>query len=180
LAGPSRQNGQTVLFTEHPSKKIGEPNFDTQKRGVPRRRLPIVTPPPLVAPLSFCWLLRFPAPQPFPLVAPRPGALASFIHYALTFRCTPLVRLVFALIGASPPPSRRDSARCHLSSHPPHLVGLSHCPAPWPIVRMVVMLPLVTPLPPVCLRLSLTRRHSCSLTINFYSCVLLSVSTIDK
>jgi hypothetical protein len=112
------------------------------------------------------------------LLSPRPGALASFIHYALTFRCTPLVRLVFALIGASPPPSRRDSARCHLSSHPPHLVGLSHCPAPWPIVRMVVMLPLVTPLPPVCLRLSLTRRHSCSLTINFYSCVLFSVSTI--
>ena len=31
--------------------------------------LSVVTLPPLVAPLSFCWLLHFPVPQPLPLVA---------------------------------------------------------------------------------------------------------------
>ena len=74
-----------------------------------------------VTPLSFYWLSHFPAPQPLHLVAPPPSALTSFIHFALTFCRTLLVRLVFALPGASPPPSRRDSARCRLSSHPPHL-----------------------------------------------------------
>jgi len=79
-----------------------------------------------VTPLSFYWLSHFPAPQPLHLVAPPPSALTSFIHFALTFCRTLLVRLVFALPGASPPPSRRDSARCRLSSHPPHLVVVCH------------------------------------------------------
>jgi len=37
--------------------------------------LTVITLLPLVVPLSFCWLLRFPVPQPLPLVAPPPGAL---------------------------------------------------------------------------------------------------------
>ena len=52
--------------------------------------------------------------------------------------------MVVTLPGASTPPSRCDSAQCRLSLHPSCSVGLSHCPALWPIVRMVVMLPLVT------------------------------------
>jgi hypothetical protein len=73
-----------------------------------------VTPQPLDAFLWFGWLSRFPAPRPLPLVAPPPGASASTIHHASTFRCAPLAWLVVALPGASPP-FRRDSARFRLS-----------------------------------------------------------------
>jgi hypothetical protein len=48
-------------------------------------------------------LSHFPAPQPLPLVAPPPGALASAIHYASTFCCAPLVWLVVVLPGTSTP-----------------------------------------------------------------------------
>ena len=37
--------------------------------------LTVITLLPLVVPLSFGWLSRFPVPQPLPLVAPPPGAL---------------------------------------------------------------------------------------------------------
>ena len=67
-------------------------------------RASAVTPPPLVASLSFSWVLRFPAHQPLPLVAPPPGTSASGIHHASTFCSTPLAWLVVALPGASPPP----------------------------------------------------------------------------
>ena len=40
---------------------------------------------------------------------------------------------------------------------PPCLVGLSHCPGTRPFVRMIVVLPLVTPLPPVHLRFSFVK-----------------------
>jgi hypothetical protein len=70
--------------------------------------LPLVVPPPLVtplpcfAPLLFGWLLHFPA-QSLPLIVPPPGALASAIHHASTFRCVPLVWLVVALHSVSTP-----------------------------------------------------------------------------
>ena len=66
-------------------------------------RASAVTPPPLVASLSFSWVLRFPAHQPLPLVVPPPGTSASGIHHASTFCSTPLAWLVVALPGASPP-----------------------------------------------------------------------------
>jgi hypothetical protein len=47
------------------------------------------------------------------------------------------------------PPSHRYSSRCSLLVHPSLLVVLSHCPVPRPIIWMVVVLPLVTSLPPV-------------------------------
>ena len=65
--------------------------------------LPLVKPPSLVVPLLFGWLLHFPVHQPLPLIALSPGASAFAIHHALTFRCVPLIRLVFSLPGASPP-----------------------------------------------------------------------------
>ena len=63
---------------------------------------PIVTTLPRIAPLLF-GLLHFPAPQPLLLVVPPPGASASAIHYASTFRCAPLIRLVVTLPSASTP-----------------------------------------------------------------------------
>ena len=64
---------------------------------------PAVTPLPCIAPVSFGWLLHFPAPQPLHHIMPPPGALASAIHHASTFCCTLLVWLVVALPSASPP-----------------------------------------------------------------------------
>ena len=82
---------------------------------------PLVTTLPCVAPLSFGWLSHFPAPQPLPFVAPPPGALASAIHYASTFCCAPLVRLVVALPRASTP----ISLHLRLVPRPPPLVDPS-------------------------------------------------------
>ncbi len=59
----------------------------------------------------------------------RPSHRPPPFHNASTFRCTPLVWLVFALLGTSTPPSCRNSARCRLLSNPPRSVGLSHCPS---------------------------------------------------
>ena len=118
MAGPSSQNGQTRVVTEHHSKKIGEQNFDTRNQGVsgmapsppPRPApLPVITLLPLVPPLLFCWLLHFPVPQPLPLVAPLPGASASTIHRTSTFRRAPLVWFVVTLPGASTPPPALSS-----------------------------------------------------------------------
>jgi len=79
---------------------------------------PLVTPLPLAVPLSFGWLLHFPVPQPLPHVALISGASASAIHHhhTSTFCRIPPFRLFFALPGASPPPSRRDSAQPPLPS----------------------------------------------------------------
>ncbi len=73
---------------------------------------------------------HFPVPQPLPLVAPPPRALASAIHYASTFRRAPLVRLVFALPSASTP------------------ISLQLCLVPWP--PPLVDLLLVTAFGSVC------------------------------
>ena len=81
--------------------------------------LPLVTPLPCVMPLLFGWLLHSPEPQPLPLVAPPPGALASAIHQASTFRRAPLVRLVVALPSASSP----ISLQLHLVPWPLPLVA---------------------------------------------------------
>ena len=79
---------------------------------------PLVTTLPCVVPLSFGWLSHFPVPQPLPLVAPPPGALASAIYYASTIRRAPLVWLVVALPSASIP----ISSQLRLVLRPPPLV----------------------------------------------------------
>ena len=79
---------------------------------------PLVTTLPRVMPLSFGWLLHFPAPQPLPLVAPLPGPSASAIHYASTFHHAPLVQLVVALPSASTP----ILLQLHLVPRPPPFV----------------------------------------------------------
>ena len=62
-------------------------------------RASAVTPPPLIASLSFGWLLHFLAPLPCSLLTPPPSALASAINRPSTFHHAPLVWLVVALPG---------------------------------------------------------------------------------
>ena len=156
-----------------------------------------------IVPLSFGWLLHYPAPQPLPFVVPPPSAS---VHHSspshlpirrapvvqlvvpplaappplvnLTLHRTSLVRLVVAFPSTSASPSRRlrpapRSAIHHTTSplrhthltrlvvvtkSPPLVAHLSfcwllHCPAPQPIVRMVVVGRVITLLPSVVLRL---------------------------
>jgi len=156
-----------------------------------------------IVPLSFGWLLHYPAPQPLPFVVPPPSASVSHSSPShLPLRRAPVVQLVVPPLAAPPPlvnltshrtslvqlvvafPSTSASPSCRLRpapwsaihhttspfrrahltwlvvvTKPPPLVAhlsfcwLLHCPAPQPIVRMVVVGRVITLLPSVVLRL---------------------------
>ena len=128
------------VVTEHHSKKTGEQNFDTRKRGVHRhgaftssssrasachhtfftsRHAPLIQ-----------LVIVFSSASASPSCRISARHLASAIHHASTFHCAPLVRFAVTLPGALTPPSRCNFARCRHSSHPSCLVGLLHCPGP--------------------------------------------------
>ena len=96
--------------------------------------------------LSLSLYLRL-APRPPPFIMPRPFVAPLSFGWLL-------------LCLVPPSPSCCNSAQCHLLSLPSCLIGLLHCPVPLPIIQMVVMLPLMTPLLPVNLCLSLSSRHT--------------------
>ena len=79
--------------------------------------LPLAMPPPLVAtlpciaPLSFGWLLHFPAPQPLPLVVPPTGASALPFITPQPF-VTPLLFGWLSCCPVPQPPSCRNSPWC--------------------------------------------------------------------
>ena len=155
-----------VVTTEHHSKKTGEQNLDTWKRGVHRHgaltssssHAPACHHTASCPALLVLLVVAFFGASVSPSRCASVRRLAFVIHHTSTFRCAPLIQLVVTLPGALTPPSHQDSARCHLSSHPSCLVGLLLCPAPRPIIRIVVILPLVTAscvsvLIPVCAQL---------------------------